>query len=342
MPLTKLCLFLGKTEGVFMMKSFTKGLSAIEMQVVKLFRHARQNSYGSRKRYMNSCMVFARYLSDVFKLQNIANVANKHMVAFIKHRQELGMAPKTIKNDLAAIRYMHDLISNPRNVIAPNDVLKQKYGLDLEKTPAVKGNRAWTKDEYTEALTFANIQLRNEEHDVMVLCRYMGFRITEASAATRAQAEMALKLGWYQVKGEAKNGKWRAVPLNEHARSIFKERLKSTEPGGRLFCKPGEKVHKVVNRFEKWLENNRYSFETQEGQELRTWEKYGESHINELTYHGLRFCYVQERVADEMAKGYSDEQACHIVSKEIGHNRTEVIKIYRAGEKKRNDKKGPS
>ncbi|TGN30380.1 hypothetical protein [Lysinibacillus sp. S2017] len=50
-----------------------------------------------------------------------------------------------------------------------------------------------------------------------------------------------------------------------------------------------------------------------------------------LTYHGLRYGYVQGRVSEEMAKGFNYEQAASIVTKEVGHSRIDVIKIYMGG-----------
>ena len=52
---------------------------------------------------------------------------------------------------------------------------------------------------------------------------------------------------------------------------------------------------------------------------------------NELTFHGLRYGYVQDRVAEEMAKGFNFEQAATFVTKEIGHSRVEIVKVYMGG-----------
>lgn len=60
------------------------------------------------------------------------------------------------------------------------------------------------------------------------------------------------------------------------------------------------------------MQNNRTQFETIEGRE---------SHM----YQGLRYNYVRDRVRKEMEKGYSKLQAAAIVTKEVGHERVEVI-----------------
>lgn len=52
---------------------------------------------------------------------------------------------------------------------------------------------------------------------------------------------------------------------------------------------------------------------------------------NPLTYHGLRYNYVQERMTAEQNKGLSWDAAAKIVTREVGHGRIEVIKIYTNG-----------
>ena len=55
------------------------------------------------------------------------------------------------------------------------------------------------------------------------------------------------------------------------------------------------------------------------------------THINELTFHGLRYAYVQDRVQQEIDKGFTLEQATERVTKEVGHERTDVIYVYLGG-----------
>lgn len=313
-----------KQEGILIQK----GKSAIEGQIEKLFKHTRSGSYGTRARYRKSCEQFARFLNERFKLQNLRNLQDKHVVAYIKERQLSGMAPKTIKNDLAAIRYLHDMVPNNRYQLSQNRQLTTIHGLDIEKTHSINGDRGWTDQEYKSMKKLAESLGRTDIKDIMTLCRSMGLRIAEATAATRAQAEASLRTGIYEVRGEAKNGKWRKVPLSEEAKGVLKERLKVVERGGKLFVKYDEKTHEAINRFEKFLEQHRGKIVTEEGVEKRTHEREGETKTHNLTFHGLRYSYVQERMDEEVGKGFSNEQAASQVSKEVGHNRTEIIRTY--------------
>jgi len=306
------------------------GMSTIETQIEKIFRHTRQNSFATRDRYRDSNRQFAAFLHDRFKVQNIRNISDKHVVEYVQQRQQEGKSAKTIKNDLAAIRYLHDQVSNPRYTLSDNKQLKEQHGLVLEKTPQITGDRAWTESEY-KGMKILALQSRNREAaDVMTLARTMGLRIAEAVAARRSQAEAALRTGIYPVQGEAKNGKHRSVRLSPEAREIFERRLQETPRGGRLFVPVGEKTHRVVNRLEKFLAYHRHKIESQEGRQQRT-DRRDEVTSKPLTFHGLRYNYVQQQMNQEQERGFSEEQAAAIVSQEVGHERTDVIAIYQGG-----------
>lgn len=304
-----------------------KGKSSIEQQMEKIFRHTRMGSFGTRARYKDSCILFIRWLDEEFKVQNLRNLHDKHLVGFVKYRQSQGIAPKTIKNDLSAIRYLHDYVSKPRHRLSNNKTLQECYNINLKKTPEVKGNRAWTNDEYQTMLKLARKKGRYYVADVMILCRTMGLRITEAVAISRAQAEKAIRTGMYEVQNEAKGGRWRYVPLSHEAREVFLRRFETTPRGGRLFInvENSEKTHEVVEKIADFVRQNRYKVETEEGRQLRLWNEKSE----ELTMHGLRYAYVQERMEHEIEKkGRSREEAAKKITQEVGHNRTKVLNVY--------------
>lgn len=302
------------------------GKSTIEVQIEKIFKHTRQGSYATRDRYKDSCLMFVRFCMKNFKMQNIRNLHDKHVAAFVESRLKEGINPKTIKGDLAALRYMHDQVQKPRYVLSDNRQLQEKYQITIGKTSQVNGDRSWTAAEYEGMLRIAKELGNSKVADCLVLARTMGLRVTEATAVSRAQAEYALRTGVYQVKGEAKNGKHREVPLSPEGRLIFERRLLITDRGSRLFIQPGEKTHQVVNRMEKFVQHHRDKILTTEGLNQRIDRRDGS--IRELTFHGLRYNYVQERMQQEIEKGYSRDAASLIVSREVGHERIDVIRIY--------------
>ncbi|TMN18809.1 phage integrase N-terminal domain-containing protein [Lentibacillus cibarius] len=308
-----------------------KGKSPIQAQADKLFKHTRSGSYGTRARYQGSCKQFLQFVHEEFKMKNLRNLQDKHVVAFIHARQDAGITTKTIKNDLGAIRYLHDMVPNAKHELTSNDELERQHGIELETE--AKGDRSWTNEEYNNMYAFADEQSKEggaeqrtacDVRDTFVLSRTMGLRVAEAVAMHRSQAENALRTGVYQVKNEAKNGKHRQVPLSSEAREMLTERLQSVERGEKIFVQPTEKTHRAINRIEKYLGRHRNKFETQEGRERRSHE----GGYNRLTFHGLRYNYVQDRLNWEMLHGRNFRHAAKIITKEVGHNRLEVINVY--------------
>lgn len=312
-----------------------KGDSAAMAQMKKLFKHTRTGSYATRDRYEKACSSFVSFLDERYKLKNLRNVQDKHVVSYIEHRQAKGIADKTIKTELGAIRYMHDMVPEAKYVLSSNAEITKNYAISLEQTKAVKGDRAWTEKEYEQMKELLNAQIPNSSsntplitRDVIVLARSMGLRVSEAVAMRRSQAENALRTGVYQVLGEAKGGKHRNVPLSNEAQQLLTERIVNVPRGERVFAPAGEKVHEVVNRIEKHLERHRELITTPEGASNRINYK---NKIELLTFHGLRYGYVQNRMNELQQQGYSRDAAASIVTQEVGHNRIEVIKIYTNG-----------
>jgi len=311
----------------------TKGHSAIMNQTIKLFKHTRSGSYATRDRYLKSCKSFINFLDQRFKMKNLKNLQDKHVVAYVEYRQSEGISDKTIKNDLGAIRYLHDMIPDAKHTLSTNQQLKDQYDVYLEKTIAVDGDRSWTPTEYNHMQQLLSQQATHSPiaaitRDVCVIARTMGLRVSEAVCMRRSQAERAIRTGMYQVLGEAKNGMHRSVPLSPEVRSLLLERLPSVERGGRIFVSEGDKAHQVVNRIEKHLERVRGAVTTSEGAQRRLSIK-GE--VKPLTFHGLRYNYVQDRMKEEQEKGSSWKDAAQIVTREVGHGRVDVIKVYTNG-----------
>lgn len=303
------------------------GKSTPEVQIEKIFNHVRQLSYKSRPRYKISCLVCARFLSERYKLQNIRNISDKHLVAFALFRQSEGIAAKTIKNDLSAIRFLHSKMDSPRYHLSTNGELFEEYELVIDQTSTL-GNRAWTNEEFISFVKHAIDAGRQDIADAAALCRYMGLRISEAVAAKRAQAEHALRTEIYKVGSEAKNGKNRLVPLSSEAAAMFQARLPLIQRGDKLFVNENQNTHSVVQGFEKFLSRVRGNIETNEGKSKRSYKKGNSTIVNNLTWHGLRYSYIQDRVRQLHSFGLANDELKRVLSKEIGHERANVIDIY--------------
>lgn len=310
-----------------------KGDSPIMAQMKKTFKHTRTGSFATRSRYEKACKTFVSFLDEKYGMKNLRNLQDKHLIAYIEHRQSLGITDKTIKTDLGAIRYLHDMVPNVKYELATNAELQKNHEIALDKTVAVSGDRAWTNEEYQNMQQLLNSQASASgtaqiAKDVMVLARTMGLRVSEAVCMRRSQAEQALRTGIYTVQNEAKNGLHRNVPLSKDARTMLEQRLPKIERGARVFIQHGAKAHEVVNRIEKHIERYRSTVTSSEGISRRLDIK---GYTNPLTFHGLRYNYVQDRMQEEQAKGASWTTAAEKITKEVGHGRVDVIRIYTNG-----------
>jgi len=75
---------------------------------------------------------------------------------------------------------------------------------------------------------------REDIKNAMTLAKELGLRVTEVVAMSRAQVEKALRTHIHTVKGEAKNGKHRDVPLTHTAERIMRKLMQITPRGRAL------------------------------------------------------------------------------------------------------------
>lgn len=122
----------------------------IMSQVNRIALHDRQCSIQTRERYYEAVERLCRYLADEFRLEKFANLRDLHIVTYIEHMTLTGKSSSTIKTDLAAIRHFHDQVSNPRFIISPNDILKQKYSIEIQRRRFGGIDRSWTDQEFSD------------------------------------------------------------------------------------------------------------------------------------------------------------------------------------------------
>ena len=52
-------------------------------QLDKIFRHNRQGSFRTKKRYYEAMKRFCQFLADHYHLQKLANISAKHLAAYV-------------------------------------------------------------------------------------------------------------------------------------------------------------------------------------------------------------------------------------------------------------------
>lgn len=278
-------------------------------QVDKLHRHNRQGSYKTRARYYETMQRFCRFLAEVFRLERLANIAPKHIYAYVAYLQEQGKSASTIKTDLSAIRFFHDLILNARYELPGNDDLL------LQRRTFGSVDRTWSAGEFERMHALAISQGRKDFASVLLLGRHAGLRIHECFRIDTATAAKAVKERMLTIKG--KGGLVRAVPLNDLLVQRLQQDLKRTPRGHKLYVPEDQETHEAIKALQAfiWL----YRLSVQDKDSTRP-----------MTFHGLRHTYVAEKYQGFIAAGKTPYEARKTVSKLLGHGRDDVTKIYLA------------
>lgn len=278
-------------------------------QLNRLARHNRQGSYHTKQRYYEAMQRFCRYLADEFRLQKLANISGKHLAAYAEYMKASGKAASTIKTDLAAIRFFHDLIGDR------NHPLPENAELHLGQRHFGEQDRTWSGEEYTRFQEECRVRGHEDYASIAALSWELGLRIHEGFRLDTAAAERALRTGELVVKG--KNGKIRSVPITEDARNILIAALRKTERGHKLFVPDGVPTDTVIHNMQVFLENTREVVQDADSE-------------RPMTHHGLRHTYAARKYREFIDAGYSHYDACRQVSRLLGHERAEVTRIYLA------------
>lgn len=280
-------------------------------QLDKLARHNRQGSFRTKERYYEACKRFCAFLADAFHLQKLSNISGKHLVSYVLYLQENGLAASTIKTDLAAIRFFHDKISNPKYELPTNDEL----GVALEQRCFGGVNRTWSNVEFNKMLGRALGDDRWDYILALYLGRFAGLRIHECFRIDTATAEQALRENAITIKG--KGGKVRIVPIeDERITSHLKKQLERTERGHKLLVPDGMPTDRAINQLQLFIYSNRGDFQ--------------EDANRPLTFHGLRHTYAVEKYQKLIDSGMGSLDAHFAVSRLLGHERADVTDIYLA------------
>jgi integrase len=296
--------FLG---GTFTMINNSGIYQTLISQLEKLRKHNRQGSIKTKERYYQAMLRFCRYLANEWRLQKLANIAPKHFEAYTEHMKKTGKSASTIKTDLAAIRFYHDLISDPRHELPDNSKL------NLRRRKILGHDRTWSQQEFDLMLGIATKLLREDYVCAMCLAYYVGLRIHELCRIDTATAEKAVKTGFLSVKG--KNGKLRTVPIDELIKAVLQKQLKTVERGDKLLVPPRVPTDVYIERLQNFINYHRKKLPPSE-------EK------KPLTIHGMRHSYAVARCSDFLDKGMMEWEAKRELSKLLGHERVDVTQIY--------------
>lgn len=278
-------------------------------QLDRLYRHNRQGSYTTRSRYYEAMKRFCRYLAEVYHLERLANIAPKHICSYVDAMQEQGRSASTIKTDLSAIRFFHDLMMSPRYELPSNaDLL-------LDRRSFGKVDRTWSDEEFRRMCELAERDGRNDAVTILHLARYAGLRIHECFRIDTATAADAVRKHAITIKG--KGGLIRRVPLTDDLCARLEAAMSGIPRGKKLFVQDGQQTHEAIQSLQEYIWRNRER--VQDAGSDRP-----------MTFHGLRHTYAAWQYLTMTEHGMTPEAAEKAVSELLGHHRRDVTRIYLA------------
>lgn len=279
------------------------------LQLDKLRRLNRQGSFKTRERYYEAMKRFCRFLAEQYRLERLANVAPKHIFAYVYSLQESGKAASTIKTELSAIRFFHDLIPNPRFELPNNSQLL------LQRRTLGGVDRTWSVSEFNRMLACALAAEREDYITILYLGRYAALRIHECFRIDTAVAAKAVKENALTIKG--KGGLVRTVPLNDILLDRLRLHLDDTPRGHKLFVPDDRLTHEAIRDLQRFLMDNRPLAQDPDSD-------------RPMTFHGLRHTRAAEWYQERVQRGRSPYHARKEVARLLGHGRDDVTRIYLA------------
>ena len=273
-------------------------------------KHNRDGSYGTQAQRERVLTLIANQLFELgYRQMHAKSLKPKHVEALVKLWLKSGIAPGTIKNHMATLRWWAGKV-NKKNVIARSN---DHYGIPRRQY-ASGANRAKELDsEQLARIRDPHVRMSLE------LQREFGLRREEAIKLRPSLADKGdilwLKPSW------TKGGRERTIPIRTQAQRDALKRAAELAGKGSLI--PAHKTYVQQLRL-------------YEGQCIRA----GLSRM-----HGLRHAYAQRRYeeltgskppiaggpsrttlsADERAL---DEKARAVISAKLGHSRTAITVVY--------------
>ncbi len=285
-------------------------MRGLNHQLKQLCRHNREGSFGTQVRRERELTLIANQLHELgYRGMNDHSLKPKHVEGLVGHWLKKEVAAGTLKNRMAAIRWWARKV-NRQNVVARSN---DHYGIP---------NRQFVTN-VSKAKSVLEVDLAKvrDEHVRMSLelQQAFGLRREESIKFIPTYADQAdhltLKPSW------SKGGKARTIPIRTPEQREILDRAQRLAGKGSLI---------PSNR------NYRQQVRIYEGHTLRA----GLSKM-----HGLRHAYAQQRYEEltgwksPAAGGPSskslpreqrdqDHQARLIISRELGHERRQVVSVY--------------
>lgn len=297
--------------------------------------------------YIQGMKSFVTHLANDTKITKLKNYKNSDVINFETKLIDSNYSVNTIKPYMSGIQEFHQSFlesGGTKNKIQDAGTIHGKCELQKRQNGVL--DRAWTDREYEEFLKKAKEDGRNDIYYGLKMGDEFGIRIQSIGRLTLKQVNKALKDGYLRVK--EKGGKWRNIPIEN-------DKMKQTLLDLQIIAKTeglkvkdhifrdsdffsenkktqGDNSHdKTVKAVQNYIANNRDNIQDNDRKNISEYASSKEKRIvekTELSFHGLRYRYAQRQMDKFLKLGYSYGKALGLVSKLIGHNRSQISRIY--------------
>lgn len=276
-------------------------MSALGKQLTQLARQA-AGSFKTVADRMKIAERFAGHLRDGLNIQirTVDQIKSRHVEAYIQHRQAEGITPRTLQNEMAAMRGM--LRTGGREKLADSERLTNK-ALGLAGASR-EGTKAPIPDERYRAAVEAAIGRDKGMAACLQLSRTLGLRAEEAVQSVKSLAtwQKQIKAGKSSVTVifGSKGGRPRETRIHDRPSVAAAVRFAldvAAERGGKLIDRPDLKT--AMDRFHN---------------EARALGLTGRN-----SPHSLRYAYACDAVRAYQEQGYSRREALSLASADLGH-----------------------
>lgn len=301
----------------------TQSVDDVGRQLEKIFNNTNQGSIKSRYTYFDHCTRFIKTVVPHFKIQKLNNIQDKHLEWYGQYLLVQGQSPKTIKNILSSVRFMHKVNPSSRYELADSKEVNNRIG--IPSTPDGRADRAWTRRELNAMEDLAYTLNRPEIAKILRFSAMTGCRLDEAASIRRTHLEEAMRTGHLYLTN-TKGGRPRSVPLNAEGRKYCRYLMQGTARGEYVFVPVKQKVH----QFEKSCQDfvYRHRAKIQDPDRAKTAHNLKPGEKGALSIHGIRHLYARENCEERIKEGYSQIAADREVAELLGHGRASVTRIY--------------
>ena len=286
-------------------------MKTLNYQLKALCKTNRDGSYATQSDRFKSLQLIATQLHSLgYRQMNAQSLKPKHVTALIDHWRSSDIATGTLKNRLSHLRWWARKIGKHNVLAKQNDV----YGIGQRQFVAHHSKACQLEQSTLSKITNPHVKMSLQLQQAFGLRREEAIKFIP-SFADQGGDSIVLKASW------TKGGKERTVPILTPEQRTLLDKAKELAGGGSLIP-PQFTYIKQLGLYER--HTTRAGLSKMHG--LR--HHYAQQRYEALTGWPCPVCGgpTKKQLSDEQRE--QDKIARQIISRELGHERLQILQIY--------------